>query len=221
VVVVDPGPGLGPHVRAVAAEVSGAHEVTLLLTHGHGDHAGAVDALLELLPGASVAGAGHPRARALGREDRVETDAGTLRAIPTPGHTRDHLSFFWEEESALFPGDMVLGVGDTTWVAEYPGCVADWLASLGTLEAMEIRTVYPAHGPDVEDPSSLWRRYRAHREGRIARVRRALAEAPGAAPEVVLDRVYGDTIPPGLRPAAMSSLAALMEYVRDHPEGMP
>jgi len=32
--------------------------------------------------------------------------AGGIRAIATPGHTPDHLSFYWERERVLFAGDL-------------------------------------------------------------------------------------------------------------------
>lgn len=218
VAVVDPGPDLPEHVRAVASAVAGAERVTILLTHGHADHAGAVESLLRELPGAEVAGSGHPAARPLSEGDRIGTDAGSVRVIATPGHTPDHLCFQWEEGRALFAGDMILGSGDTTWVAEYPGCVADWLRSLTRLEALPLDRVHPAHGPDLDDPGSAWRRFRAHRESRIAAVRRALSEDPGVAGDDLLDRIYGSGVPTGLRGAARRSLEALVDHVRAHPE---
>lgn len=221
VAIIDPGPDMDAHVRAVAHAVREAEHVSVVLTHGHRDHAGAVDSILELIPDSQVVGAGHPSARGLSDGASVHTDAGLLTALHTPGHTRDHLVFHWKEGLALFAGDMVLGGGDTTWVAEYPGCVADYLASLSRLEGLPLQRVYPAHGPDQDDPPALWRRYRAHREGRIASVRAALARDPGATTEELLDAVYGATVPPGLRRAARESLRALVEYVEAHPEGRP
>lgn len=218
VAVVDPGPDLPAHVAALASALAGADRVTILLTHGHRDHAGAVDSLLREIPSTEVAGSGHPAARPLGDGDAVETDAGVLRALATPGHTRDHLCFHWPAGRGLFAGDMVLGAGETTWVAEYPGCVADWLGSLSRLEELPLDRVFPAHGPDVHDPGALWRRYRTHRESRIARVRSALREHPGLEGDALLDRVYGDTVQAGLRGAARASLEALVDHVRSNPE---
>lgn len=174
VAVVDPGPADPEHEAAVAAALAGADEVTLVLTHGHADHVGAVEGLLDRRPDARVVGAGHPGARLLEDGQSVLTDAGALVVLHTPGHTRDHLCLHWPDEKALLAGDMVLGRGDTTWVAEYPGCVADYLASLDRLSGLELEVIHPAHGPDVADPAAALRRYREHRMARVEQVRQAL-----------------------------------------------
>ncbi len=233
---MDPGPDLPRHVRAVVREVEGAETVRILLTHGHADHAGAVDALLAALPGTQVLGAGHPAAEALEEGAEVSTDDGALVALWTPGHTEDHLCFHWPERAALFAGDLVLGMGDTTWVGEYPGCVEDYLASLDRVAALPLDRIHPAHGPDLHDPGATWRAYRGHREARIRQVREALEELGewGAgdplpsgerARPVTLDalmiRVYGTEVPAGLQGAARASLEALVEYVRSRCPGSP
>lgn len=215
--VIDPGPDLPEHVRAVVRSVEGADRVRILLTHGHGDHAGAVDSVLEHLPGLQVLGAGHPSARPLEPGEAVITDAGSLEAIPTPGHTRDHWAFLWSDQNALFAGDLVLGLGDTTWVGEYSGCVADYLASLDRVEALGLARILPAHGPDILDPARVLEAYRGHRRDRIGQVRRLRDELPSARFDELMGAVYGSEVPEGLGGAARASLQALIEYVDHHP----
>lgn len=231
---MDPGPDLPRHVRAVVRAVEGADTVRILLTHGHADHAGAVDALLAAIPGAEVRGAGHPAARALPEGATIQTDDGSLVAVETPGHTEDHLCFHWPDRAALFAGDLVLGMGDTTWVGEYPGCVEDYLASLDRVAALPLDRIHPAHGPDLHDPGATWRAYRRHREARIRQVREALSElgegsagdASGSGDgggavslDAMMARVYGQEVPAGLQGAARASLEALVEYVRSRGPG--
>jgi glyoxylase-like metal-dependent hydrolase (beta-lactamase superfamily II) len=219
VAVVDPGPDVESHVRAVASALAAARRVTLVLTHGHADLAGAVDALVGALSEEPrVVGVGHPRARSAGAGG-VPTDRGTLVPVPTPGHTEDHLAWHWPERRALFAGDHLLGAGDTTWVAGYRGCVADYLASLDHVRALDLEVIYPAHGPPLADPADAVERHRAHRVARIDAVRRVLAEHPRAANEQLYRAVYGDRVPPGLEAAARRALSALREYVDTHGPG--
>jgi glyoxylase-like metal-dependent hydrolase (beta-lactamase superfamily II) len=216
--VIDPGPDLPRHVRAVVHALEGAERIHLLLTHGHADHAGAVESMMALLPDAMVIGPGHPASRPADAGEEVHTDAGSLSAFPTPGHTRDHVAWLWPETSTLFVGDLVLGRGDTTWVGEYPGCVADYLDSLNRVEALAPDRLLPAHGAEVLDPPGVLAAYRAHRRERIAQVRRARAARPGATASELLADIYGDGLPEALERAARASLEALVEYVEDHPQ---
>jgi glyoxylase-like metal-dependent hydrolase (beta-lactamase superfamily II) len=218
VAVVDPGPALEAHVRAVLALIGEAESVTLVLTHGHPDHAGAVDRLVEALSTAGrssvgVMGSGHPLARRPHAVRGVFTDAGPLLAVPTPGHTRDHLAFHWPSESALFAGDHLAGHGDTTWVAGYPGCVADYLRSLNRIRNLALKVIHPAHGPSLTEPVAALDRFEAHRRARIDAVRAAVTDHPDADEDELFRIVYGDSVPDGLEQAALESFRAVREYV--------
>lgn len=214
-VVIDPGPDVDHHVRALASRLAVADHVSILLTHGHQDHAGATEALAKEV-GAPVFGPAGVEGvtEVLSENETVSSDEGALRAVHTPGHTREHLCFLWEERRALFAGDLVLGQGDTTWVAEYPGCVADYLDSLTKVRALGTSVIYPAHGPALTDPDAALERFEQHRRSRIRQVEEALAAAPGADLDTLLDLVYGDALPAGLRGAAGRSLSALVDFVR-------
>ncbi len=216
VALVDPGPDDPAHVEALAAEASKADHVTILLTHGHPDHAGATETLAERI-GAEVRGSGHPRARPLAPGEPVRTDAGEIFPVDTPGHARPHTAFHWPAADALFAGDFVLGRGDTTWVGEYEGCVADYLASLERIRALDCSVIYPAHGPPIDDVEACLDRYEAHRMDRIAQVREVLARRPDTDVEGVLEAVYGDRLPGAVVEAVRMSTKALLDFVRQHP----
>ncbi len=223
-VILDPGPDVDDHVRALVRSTEGARRVRLVLTHGHGDHAGGVDRLLAEFaaaghPEVDVVGAGHERARAPAVDEEVPFDGGRLVAVPTPGHTRDHLAWYWPGARALFAGDHVLGHGHTTWVAEYAGCVADYLASLERVRGLDLAVIHPGHGPDLHEPYAALDRFEAHRRTRIAQVRELRREHPGLAGDALFRAIYGDTVPPGLDGAARRSLAAVEEYVDTVVEG--
>ena len=53
----------------------------------------------------------------------------TLEAIPTPGHTSNHLCYALTEENACFTGDHIMG-WSTTVITPPDGDMGDYLASL-------------------------------------------------------------------------------------------
>lgn len=222
--MLDPGPDVDAHVRAVVVQAGDADTVRVVLTHHHADHAAAAPGVARAL-GADVWGPpGGAVDHVLRDGDSVPTDAGPLVAVDTPGHTREHLCFHWPLRRALFAGDLVLGHGDTTWVAEYPGCVADYLASLARLRALDLEVIHPAHGPDLTDPGAALDRFEAHRHARIRQAREAMEAHPQASLDGLLDVVYGDalsgdSVPAGMRRAARMSLEALVDHVRRTPDG--
>lgn len=213
-VLLDPGPDVGDHVRALVAWMADADEVHVVVTHGHADHAGAARRVANAL-GAPLWGPWGVEGvdRVLEEGGRVATDRGTLVAVDTPGHARHHLCFHWEERNALFAGDLILGEGATTWVGEYRGCVADYLASLERVGSLAPAVIYPAHGEPLTDVAGVLGRYRAHRLARVEQVARVLAANPGADADDVLEAVYGSRVPAPLLAAARMSVEALMDFV--------
>jgi glyoxylase-like metal-dependent hydrolase (beta-lactamase superfamily II) len=220
VAVIDPGPDVSDHIGALVLAVGDADRADIVLTHGHADHAGAARALASALDCRVLGPAGLPDVDdVLVDGDIVETDDGSLVAIHTPGHSQEHLCFHWESRGALFAGDHLLGKGDTTWVAEYPGCVADYLDSLARLRTLGLQIIYPAHGPPLNDPAEALDRFEDHRRERIRQVEEALAEDPTAGVGELLQVVYGGSLPGRMGGPAGRSLAALLEYVREQGQG--
>lgn len=214
-VVVDPGPEDEAHLARIAA---GGPVASILLTHGHPDHAEGARRFAELV-GAPVR-ALDPALR-LGSEGLVGGDvvaeAGLeIRVLATPGHTSDSLCFVIEhdEPPAVLTGDTVLGRG-TTIVAHPDGRLADYLDSLRLLAELAPGTaVLPGHGPELADAGEAARAYLAHREQRLAQVRAAVDRLGGApTPRQVVELVYAD-VDRVLWPAAEWSVRAQLEYLR-------
>jgi glyoxylase-like metal-dependent hydrolase (beta-lactamase superfamily II) len=214
VAVIDAGPALDLHLKALRDAVRGAEAVAWVVTHGHGDHAPAARALAaetgaDLWGPAGVEGVTRP----LADGDRVPTDAGDLIAIDTPGHARHHVGFHWPAARAFFAGDLLLGTGDSVWVGEYPGCVADYLASLERVRDLPVDVIHAAHGPTIDDPEGAIDRFAAHRRARIAQMETLMAARPGATTVELVDAIYGSSLPDGLRRAAEKSVAALEAHI--------
>lgn len=208
-VVIDPGPDHPEHLDRLADACADSDSVSVVSTHHHADHRAAIDPLIDRLGPMHVSVRAEPGAR-------IATDSGALEVVATPGHSQDHVAFWLEDTRMLFCGDLMLGRGDTTWVGEYPGCVADYLASLDRIEALAPRVILPGHGPDLVSPASAIRRYRAHRHERIAQVRSFRDEHPDDWRTGLFERVYGSRVPKALESAARRSLEALADYVDTH-----
>ncbi len=218
VVVIDPGPDDPSHLDRLADEVRGARAGTILVTHAHPDHSGGVRGLEERT-GFGV-GASGPLGGG-GLVEAARADGRPVLAVPTPGHTRDHLAFLVGGD--LFVGDLLLGEGSTTWVGSYPGCLADYLASLDRVERLSPRRILPAHGPPIGNPSEALERFRRHRFQRLHQLEEVLAEGwyaevlQGAGVEElanrIVERIYGDALPPKARAGARWSVLAGLEYL--------
>lgn len=191
----------------------------IVLTHGHPDHVGGVPRLLATFDRPRVRKMPWPGRdpdglvfEALADGDVVATEGATLRALWTPGHARDHLCFWLEEERALFTGDVVLGAGTT--VIPDDGDLGDYLASLRRLLALDAAVIYPAHGPAIHAPRAKIEQYIAHRMLREEQVLACLRDGVGDVPAMVT-RMYAD-VPTGLHvAAAMSVRAHLRKLERD------
>lgn len=205
VAIIDPGPLLDEHLDAVAGTVGSGVPASVLVTHSHPDHADGAASLAERL-GTSV--------RFAHDGDVIPTDAGDLLALATPGHTPDHISFWWEAERAVFCGDLMMGGRDTALVAKPEGDLADYLGSLRILRDLRPLTILPAHGPPITDPDAAIDLYIHHREERLAQVRRALEG--GDSLDSVVEAVYGAELDPRLRPYAETAVAAYVDYIREH-----
>jgi glyoxylase-like metal-dependent hydrolase (beta-lactamase superfamily II) len=205
--VVDPGPLLGAHVEAVAAEVErrgGAGGIAL--THDHVDHVEAVDALRERLGGTTpVAAARHPADVRLGDGDTF----GPLCALAVPGHADDHLVLV--AGPVAFTGDAVLGQGSVFVQSR----LREYLAGLERLRALAPELLCPGHGDPVQDADGRLAELLAHRAAREAALVAALDRGLRTRDEL-LDAAWADA-PPALRGAAGLSLDAHVNKL--HEEG--
>lgn len=213
VAVVDPGPEVQAHVRAVLDALGGAAVVAILLTHGHRDHAGAAPTLAAETGAPMLGGRAPPADRPLAAGAAVETDAGPLVALETPGHAPDHLAYHWPAGGALFAGDLVLGSGETTVVAAPEGDVAAYLRSLEAVVRLGVSRIYPGHGPPIDDVPATLARFAEHRRMRVEQVRDALRAAPGASAAELARTIYPGHLPPALRAAAERSVVAILRYL--------
>lgn len=203
VAIIDPGPLLPAHLDAVAEAIGDGVTAAILITHAHPDHNEAAREMSARL-----------RAPIVDAKDGavIETDAGELLALGTPGHTPDHVSFFLEAQRAVFCGDLMTGGMDTALVAPPEGNLREYLRSIERIRALGPAIIFPAHGPAFDDPQLTIDRYVHHRMERIEQVVSALAGGASSA-DALVEKVYGPQLDRRLRRYAESALEAYLAYL--------
>lgn len=234
IAVIDPGPENADHLAAILSATGEGRRIShVIVTHSHVDHsplakrlARAADAPV-LAFGDSTAGrsarmealatsadlgggegvdAGFAPDLTLADGQSVASRDWKLCALHTPGHFGNHLCLAWESEAALFSGDHVMSWA-TTLVSPPDGDLGAFMASLARLrERRGDRRYYPGHGAVLEEPEAMLDHQLAHRRGREAQIRAALAEGP-ATPLDLARRIYTE-IDPRLIPAATRNVFA-------------
>ena len=179
-VLVDAGVGNATHLDALAAAAPRGPSL-VLVTHAHSDHVAGAPAIHARWPGAEFRK--HPwpvRDPDVGWQPLadgavVETEEGPLSVLHTPGHAPDHLSVWHAGSRTLFAGDMLVQGSTVVIPASHGGSLAEYLRSLERMLQLNPARALAAHGPVIEDPAALIRKYVEHRAEREAQVLDALA----------------------------------------------
>ncbi len=216
-VVIDPGPADGKHFERILAETRGAIDC-VLVTHTHGDHSPGARALREATR-APILGRPAPldgyqdpsftADRTLEDGDAIAFDAGTLRALHTPGHASNHVCYLLQDTGLLFTGDHLMQ-GSTVVIAPPDGDMKAYLDSLARLQREPVSCLAPGHGLTVDDAQSEIARIVAHRLRREAKVLAIVRELGPATLDALVTRVYDD-VDPRLHALARASLLAHLQ----------
>jgi glyoxylase-like metal-dependent hydrolase (beta-lactamase superfamily II) len=105
----------------------------------------------------------------------LQVGALHLKLVHTPGHTAGHLCILIPEEQLLFSGDNVLGVGTAAISPPPHGDMAQYVASLKKMQALEAELLAPGHGPLVKEPHRKIQELIDHRQQREDQILRLMA----------------------------------------------
>jgi len=187
--VLDPGPAVDSHVRAILEAMPRVE--TILITHRHADHAPAAIPLKEATGARIIA----PRNvldetdEIVGGGERLKLEGAEIEVIATPGHTNEHVCYF-TAQGDLFTGDTILGAG-TTAIFPPDGHMGDYMTSLRLLRSRNPIRIHPAHGPTRDDAIALIDEYIAHRLQREEQVLEMVDDGAATIPEM-RRRIYPD-----------------------------
>ncbi|SFR63391.1 Glyoxylase, beta-lactamase superfamily II [Marinobacter daqiaonensis] len=219
--VIDPGPAEQRHLANIL-EITGGRIGQVLCTHTHPDHSPGA-AVLKHETGAIVRGMHAPAEDPIQDHDfapdqvpvdgdRIDTAAGTLKVLFTPGHASNHLCFLLEKERMLFAGDHIMQ-GSTVVINPPDGDMKDYLESLDRLLLEDIRWIAPAHGFLIGKVQSVIDWLTTHRLTRERKIANSLREhGPGTLEELV-KHAYDD-VPASIHGLAKRSLLAHLIKLR-------
>ncbi|KAI4215146.1 MAG: hypothetical protein LQ351_002461 [Letrouitia transgressa] len=153
----------------VAEGISISH---VLLTHWHGDHTGGVPGLIKVYP--ELSSSIYKNSPDEGQQDIedgqiISVEGATIKALHTPGHSHDHMSFILQEENAMFTGDNVLGHG--TSAVETLG---EYMDTLRLMKSQDCERGYPAHGAVITNLNAKIQEYLAQKERRERQILKSL-----------------------------------------------
>ncbi|MCE5972476.1 MBL fold metallo-hydrolase [Sinirhodobacter sp. WL0062] len=231
VAVIDPGPADRGHIAAILAALAPRERIShILVTHAHLDHSPGARLLaeasgakihafgpasagrsptMERLAATGLVGGGEGVDLAFAPDiliadgEEISGADWSVRALHTPGHFCNHLSFIWR--NAVFTGDHVMG-WSSTLISPPDGDLGDYFRSLEKLAMVNARIFYPGHGAPVTGTAARIAELAAHRRERTAQIAAHL-QAGAASVTQLTERIYQE-IPTALMPAASRNVFA-------------
>ena len=231
VAVLDPGPIMPEHEKALDKALDGETLTHVFVTHHHIDHSPYAHPLAEKY-GAKVYGFGAPLNQQDGGDVRLEAGDDvsflpdisiqdgdifrgpdwTIKALYMPGHASNHMCYSLQEENALFSGDHIMA-WSTSIVSPPDGKMGAYFNSLEKTLEQDYDIIWPTHGPPVSQPRPFIKAYIQHRKNREEQIISTLEKGEKHIREIVSE-LYAN-VDKKLHPAACHSVLAHMVHLAE------
>ncbi|SLN39323.1 metal-dependent hydrolase [Aquimixticola soesokkakensis] len=239
-VLIDPGPDDAAHGAALMGALDAQEHIALILvTHAHRDHSANTARMVSLtgapvlafgdafagrsplmqrlaetgaIGGGEGVDAGFVPDRSLHDGEVIDTPAGPVTALWTPGHMGNHLCFAWRD--VVFCGDLVMGWASSI-ISPPDGDAAAFRASLDVLQARQARVLHAGHGDPIHDAPARIEFLRQHRQRREARILASLTGVPSSL-SAITKAAYADTPGAFLPAAERNTLAHLIDLTQQN-----
>ena len=170
--LIDTGSGAfsGPIIEYISNILNGKKLDAIVLTHRHYDHVGGLKDMVPAFQSTVFAGVNDAEAirkggnakisginllpcpgevHELSEGNAIDIGGHVLEVFEAPGHTKGGICLYDRVTRSLFSGDTVFadGIGRTDFEG---GDINQLRASLHKLKKLDIKNLYPGHGPNVE-----------------------------------------------------------------------
>lgn len=121
-----------------------------------------------------------------------------FQAIPTPGHTRDHVSFYFPQSQMLLAGDHILpeitpNLSPDVFAPDFQP-LSSFFASLELIQGLPVTKVYPAHGRPFAGLEARISELKDHHQVRKELTLKSVKAGPKTAFQASQD-IFGSTLP--------------------------
>jgi glyoxylase-like metal-dependent hydrolase (beta-lactamase superfamily II) len=124
--------------------------------------------------------------------------SSVIEVLPTPGHTRGHVSYLFQKEGILLSGDHVLpeitpNLSPDIFCPDFHP-LESFLASLKMIENLSVAKVYPAHGDPFSNLKGRIEEIREHHRERKGLAFDSIKRGPKTSFQASLD-IFGHDLP--------------------------
>ena len=148
----------------------------------------------------------------LQHDETLQTDAGEITALHTPGHMGNHLCFAWN--GLIFSGDLIMG-WSSSLISPPDGDVAAFRDSCALLRARPNGKLMPGHGAPIADGHARIKELLEHRAIRETQILKQLKSASNIETaqniQNITSAIYEDLDPLTLRAASRNTFAHLID----------